>query len=116
MAQQLYVIPADKSLVYRPKKELKGFAKAFLKSGESKRVTIPVDVRSLASCVQNTDRWNVDNASCAIRYGGLPDALPLVRVLQDTVAQKLSTGTSNPLPVPIRQAVQVSLTNDNKFH
>ena len=39
---QLYV-HAVSGKVYRPAKELKGFAKVFLKAGESKTVTIPLD-------------------------------------------------------------------------
>ena len=105
---QLYVSPALKSTVNRPEKELKGFAKVFLKAGESKRVTIPIDARSLSYYAQGTDTWNVDQSSYTIRVGGSSDALPLTQVLKATVAQKLPTNTSNPLPLPIRQAVQVS--------
>jgi beta-glucosidase len=104
---QLYVSPV-KPLAHRPEKELKGFAKVFLKAGESKRVTIPVDARSLAYWVQNTDTWNVDAASYKIRVGGSSDALPLTQTLKTAVAQKLPTSTSNPLPKPVQQAVQVS--------
>jgi beta-glucosidase len=104
---QLYVSPV-KPLAHRPEKELKGFAKVFLKAGESKRVTIPVDARSLAYWVQNTDTWNVDAASYKIRVGGSSDALPLTQTLKAAVAQKLPTNTSNPLPKPVQQAVQVS--------
>ncbi len=102
---QLYVSPASKA--DRPEKELKGFAKVFLKAGESKRVTIPIDARSLSYYVQNTDTFNVDRQNYTIRVGGSSDALPLTQVLKATVAQKLGTNTSNPLPLPVRQAVQV---------
>jgi beta-glucosidase len=104
---QLYVSPAATSKVDRPEKELKGFAKVFLKAGQSKRVTIPVDARSLSYYVQDTDTWNVDAARYTIRIGGASDDLPLKDVLKTAVAQKLNTNTSNPLPVPVRQAVQV---------
>ena len=110
---QLYVSPAVKSTVDRPEKELKGFAKVFLKAGESKRVTIPVDARSLSYYVQNTDSWVVDKSNYTIRVGGSSDALPLTQVLKATVAQTLPTSTSNPLPLPMRQAVQVSA--DQKY-
>ena len=110
---QLYVSPAVKSTVERPEKELKGFAKVFLKAGESKRVTIPVDARSLSYYVQNTDSWVVDKSNYTIRVGGSSDALPLTQVLKATAAQTLPTSTSNPLPLPMRQAVQVSA--DQKY-
>jgi beta-glucosidase len=105
---QLYVSPASKSKVDRPAKELKGFAKVFLKAGESKRVTIPIDARSLSYYVANTNSWNVDKLDYNIRVGGSSDELPLTQVLNTTVAQMLRTDTSNPLPLPVRQAVQVS--------
>jgi beta-glucosidase len=105
---QLYVSPAVTSKVDRPEKELKGFAKVFLKAGESKRVSIPLDARSLAYYVQNTDTFDVDKQNYTIRVGGSSDALPLKQVLKATVAQKLGTNTSNPLPAPVRAAVQVS--------
>jgi beta-glucosidase len=104
---QLYVSPPVKS-TDRPEKELKGFAKVFLKAGQSKRVTIPIDARSLSYYVQNTDTFNVDKANYTIRVGGASDNLPLTQVLKATVAQTLNTNTSNPLPVPMRAAVQVS--------
>jgi beta-glucosidase len=110
---QLYVSPAVKSTVDRPEKELKGFAKVFLKAGESKRVTIPMDARSLSYYVQNTDSWVVDKSNYTIRVGGSSDALPLTQVLKATTAQTLPTSTSNPLPLPMRQAVQVSA--DQKY-
>ena len=110
---QLYVSPAVTSTVDRPEKELKGFAKVFLKAGESKRVTIPIDARSLSYYVQNTDTWDVDASRYTIRIGGASDDLPLKEVLRATVAQKLNTNTSNPLPVPVRAAVQVSA--DQKY-
>ena len=44
---QVYVAPG-KADVARPKHELKGFTKVFLKAGESKTVTIDLDERAFA--------------------------------------------------------------------
>ena len=44
---QVYVVPG-KADVARPKHELKGFTKVFLKAGESKTVTIDLDERAFA--------------------------------------------------------------------
>ena len=44
---QLY-IEAENCFIYRPKRELKGFAKISLKPGESKQVTFPLNDRSFA--------------------------------------------------------------------
>ncbi|MBP5292489.1 MAG: glycoside hydrolase family 3 C-terminal domain-containing protein, partial [Lachnospiraceae bacterium] len=50
---QLYV-SAKKPSVYRPAKELKGFAKVFLKAGESKKVTIKLDDKAFRYFNENT--------------------------------------------------------------
>jgi beta-glucosidase len=104
---QLYVRPV-KSKTDRPLKELKGFAKVYLKAGESKQVTIPIDSRSLSYYVASTDSWNVDAGSYKIQVGSSSADLPLTQTLQATTAQQLPTNTSNPLPLPMQQAVQVS--------
>ena len=58
---QLYV-HAVKPSVYRPAKELKGFAKVFLKAGESKTVTIPLDDKAFRYYHVLTDQWQVETA------------------------------------------------------
>ncbi|QCP14480.1 glycosyl hydrolase family 3 [Pseudoduganella umbonata] len=103
---QLYVRPAA-AAVSRPKQELKGFAKVFLKAGESKTVTIPVDARSLAYYAAGAGAWQVDAGSYAIRVGSSSATLPLEAKLTVAGAMQLSTGSSNPLPAPLREAVKV---------
>ena len=56
---QLYVA-AKSPTVYRPKKELKGFAKVFLKAGESKEVCIPLDDKAFRYFNVKTNRFEVD--------------------------------------------------------
>ena len=55
---QLYVAPVNPP-VERPLKELKGFQKVYLKPGESKKVTITLDRRSLAYYNVATQTWDV---------------------------------------------------------
>ena len=65
---QLYVgLPGAK--VFRPKKELKGFVKVFLKAGESKWVTIPFDEYTFRYWNVKTDRWEVEGGSYEIMIG-----------------------------------------------
>ena len=59
---QLYVAKPD-AAVFRPAKELKGFAKVFLKAGESKTVTIPLDDKTFRYWNVATDRWEVEGGS-----------------------------------------------------
>ena len=65
---QLYVAKPD-AKVFRPAKELKGFAKVFLKAGESKAVTIPLDDKAFRYWNVATDRWEVEGGSYHILVG-----------------------------------------------
>ncbi len=104
---QLYVQPVNPA-VDRPEKELKGFTKVYLKPGESKTVSIPIDSRSLAYYVESTDSWNVDAGKFKIRVGSDSKNLSLSRTLVTLYPEQLTTRDSNPLPAPVRKAVQVT--------
>ncbi|WP_456293189.1 glycoside hydrolase family 3 protein [Pseudomonas sp. AK106] len=104
---QLYVHPNNPA-VDRPEKELKGFTKVYLQPGESKTVSIPIDSRSLAYYVEKTDSWDVDAGKFKILVGPDSEDLPLDRTLITLFPEHLTTRDSNPLPLPLRKAVQVS--------
>jgi beta-glucosidase len=103
---QLYVQPVNPA-VDRPEKELKGFTKVYLKPGESKTVSIPLDSRSLAYYVESTDSWNVDAGKYKIRVGTSSADLALSQTLTTLYPEQLTTRDSNPLPAPLQKAVQV---------
>lgn len=63
---QLYVAPPKNGL-YRPEKELKGFAKVALQPGESKTVTFSLDDRSFAVWCDGS--WKVPSGSYEILVG-----------------------------------------------
>ncbi len=65
---QLYV-GAQKPHVYRPAKELKGFAKVFLKAGESKTVTIPLDDKAFRYFNIETNRFEIDGGTYDLMVG-----------------------------------------------
>ena len=58
---QLYV-SCENSKIYRPEKELKGFAKVFLKAGESQRVTIVFDDKTFRYFDTADNAWAVEDA------------------------------------------------------
>ncbi len=62
---QVYV-SCKNGKVFRPKKELKGFAKVFLRAGESKTVTIPLDDKAFRYFNVKTDRWEIETADYEI--------------------------------------------------
>ncbi len=73
---ELYV-GAIQPKVERPVKELKGFAKVILQSGETKRVTLSLDQRSFAYFAPDIRRWKVDPGTYEISVGGSSRDLPL---------------------------------------
>ena len=59
---QVYVSCRD-GKVYRPKKELKGFIKVFLKAGESKTVTVPLDDKAFRYYNAKNSAWETETAN-----------------------------------------------------
>ncbi|MBQ2701399.1 MAG: fibronectin type III-like domain-contianing protein, partial [Clostridia bacterium] len=57
------------AMVSRPEKELKGFAKTFLKAGEEKRVSVKLDFRSFAYYSIPLKKWYVENGTFEILVG-----------------------------------------------
>ena len=62
---QVYVSCKDGN-IFRPRKELKGFAKVFLKAGERKTVTVKLDDKAFRYFNVKTDRWEVETADYEI--------------------------------------------------
>ena len=65
---QLYVGKAD-TRVFRPVRELKGFAKVFLRAGESKTVTIPLDDKAFRYFNVKTNRFEVEGGEYQVMIG-----------------------------------------------
>ncbi|HUQ98141.1 MAG TPA: glycoside hydrolase family 3 C-terminal domain-containing protein [Gemmatimonadaceae bacterium] len=77
---QVYVSDAN-SRIARPPKELKGFAKVMLKPGESRNVTVPLDLRSLAYYDVDGKQWRADAGTFTVRVGSSSADLPLTAPL-----------------------------------
>lgn len=92
---QVYV-SAKRPRIYRPAKELKGFAKVFLKAGESRRVTVPLDDKAFRYFNTKTDRFEVD--------GGKYDILIGASVADIRLSATVNvTGTEVPLPIALSE-------------
>lgn len=65
---QVYV-SAPESKIYKAQKELKGFAKVFLKAGEEKEVNITLDSRAYAYYNVNINDWHVESGVYKILVG-----------------------------------------------
>ena len=57
------------AMVSRPQKELKGFAKTFLKAGEEKRITVKLNARAFAYYSLPLKKWQVENGKFEILVG-----------------------------------------------
>jgi beta-glucosidase len=73
---QVYVGDSHAS-VPRPVKELKGFAKVYLHTGESKRVSVNLDRRAFSYFDVNKHAWNAEPGDFSIFIGGSSAKLEL---------------------------------------
>ena len=65
---QVYVSRPD-ARIFRPKKELKGFRKVFLKAGESKEVFISLDDKAFRYFNVKTNAWEIEGGTYEILVG-----------------------------------------------
>ena len=100
---QLYV-GLQGSEVIRPVKELKGFAKVFLKAGETKKVSIPFDDKTFRYFNVKTNKWEIEKGTYDIYVGASSDDIRLTA----TIFQK---GTEAELPYDIKALPNYALGN-----
>ncbi len=87
---QVYV-SSPEGKVFCPQKELKGFSKVFLKAGESKRISIPLDDKAFRYFNVKTNRWEIEGGRRLVSVGaGSRD----IRLTGEIEVQ----GTEAPLP------------------
>ena len=77
---QVYV-SCKNGKIFRPRKELKGFAKVFLKAGESKTVTVKLDDKAFRYFNVATDRWEVESADYEISVAASVSDVKLTAVV-----------------------------------
>lgn len=97
--------------VFRPAKELKGFAKVFLKAGEQKRVKIPLDNKAFRYYNVLTHAWEVEGGEYEIMVASSVSDVRL------SAAVKLQ-GTGAPLPYgsfPAYESGRVTDVSDEEF-
>jgi beta-glucosidase len=109
---QLYVAPVNPP-VERPLKELKGFKKVFLKPGESKKITIELDRRSLAYYNVETDTWDAARGLYRILVASSSQDIQLQTALVNAVNASLSVTDSTPVPGATKADQASSSSNGN---
>ena len=109
---QLYV-SLENSKVFRPIRELKGFAKVFLNPGESRLVSIPLDDKAFRYFNAATNRWEIEGGSYRIEIGASSRDIRLVK----SVTEK---GTDAPIPydpeaLPSYVSGRIGSVDDEEF-
>ena len=85
--------------VVRSLKELKGFKKVYLAPGESTRVTITLDRRSLAYYDVSAHAWDIARGVYRILVGSSSQDIRLHGVVVNLSPSSLSVLESKPVPV-----------------
>lgn len=80
---QMYV-GLPNAIVFRPEKELKGFAKVFLKAGESRKVKIPFDDKTFRYWNVKTESWEVETGTYNVMIGSSVTDIRLVGTIERT--------------------------------
>ena len=109
---QLYV-GLTEGAVFRPQKELKGFAKVFLKAGESKQVFIPFDDKTFRYWNVKTNGWEQEAGNYQIMVGASVEDIRLEGVVA-------KTGTMEAVPynkeeMPSYYSGQIKQVEDKEF-
>lgn len=109
---QLYVAKPEGE-IFRPAKELKGFAKVFLKAGESKTVTIELDDKAFRYWNVATNRWETEGGCYELMIGASVKDIRLS-------AQVQVEGTGAPDPyagkaLPHYRNAQIKDVTDEEF-
>ena len=107
---QVY-ISCKNGKVFRPKKELKGFTKVFLKAGERKEVSVTLDDKAFRYFNVKTNRWEVETADYEISVGASVADIRLT-------SQIHVTGTNAPIPydaMPSYESGNITSVSDEEF-
>lgn len=107
---QVY-ISCKNGKVFRPKKELKGFAKVFLKAGESKEITVTLDDKAFRYFNVKTNKWEVETADYEICVGASVSDIRLTETIH-------VTGTNAPIPydgMPSYDSGKIMSVSDEEF-
>ncbi|MGN0984523.1 MAG: glycoside hydrolase family 3 C-terminal domain-containing protein [Gemmiger sp.] len=107
---QVYVGCPD-GRVFRPARELKGFVKVFLKAGESRTVTVPLDDKAFRYWNVKTDHWQVEGGLYTVSVGAACDDIRLQGTVQ-------VAGDDAPLPydaLPSYESGRIQTVGDGEF-
>ena len=111
-AVQLYVKDMTASTI-RPEKELKGFAKVYLKAGESRQLRIPFDDKTFRYWNIKTGQWEIETGTYQIMVGASVADIRLTGMTERTGNSK--GYPYNPAKMPYYYTGIVQKISDEEF-
>ena len=108
---QVY-ISCKNSKIYRPKKELKGFAKVFLKAGESKEITIALDDKAFRYFDTRTGKFEVETGEYEISVAANVNDVKLTATIPLLIGSAESASFE---PLPSYASGNVTDISDEEF-
>lgn len=109
---QLYV-GMSSDTVFRPVRELKGFARIELKVGEAKEVVIPFDDKTFRFFDTRTNTWEVESGTYRIQIGRNSNEIELKTDI--TIAGTVKEGPYSEASLPTYFAGNIAKVSDNEF-
>lgn len=109
---QLYVGKESKT-VFRPVRELKGFAKVSLAAGEEKEVTIPLDDKAFRFYDVRTNTWEIERGTYTISVGSNAEEMFLTDTIE--MAGTVKEGGYSMAALPDYFTGQVTDINDAEY-
>lgn len=109
---QVYVGKKNSAL-FRPAKELKGFAKVFLEPGESRTVTVPLDDKAFRAFNVKSGKWEIEGGDYEIYVAAAVNDVKLTAAV--TVAGALSALPYDSAALPSYYSGRVSDVGDREF-
>lgn len=109
---QVYIGKKTSSL-FRPARELKGFAKVSLAPGESKKVTVPLDDKAFRYWNVKTNQWEIEGGLYKIMVGA-----SVTDIMLETELAVQGTDAPNPydgLELPSYRSCNVRSVSDREF-
>ena len=109
---QMYV-GLPNAIVFRPEKELKGFAKVYLKAGESRQLRIPFDDKTFRYWNIKTGQWEIETGTYQIMVGASVADIRLTGMTERTGNSK--GYPYNPAKMPYYYTGIVQKISDEEF-
>ncbi|MBP3676769.1 MAG: glycoside hydrolase family 3 C-terminal domain-containing protein, partial [Agathobacter sp.] len=109
---QLYV-SLESDTVFRPMRELKGFARVELEAGEEKEVVIPFDDKTFRFFDVRTNTWEVESGTYRIQIGRNANQIELKTDV--TIEGTVKEGPYSEVSLPSYFAGNIAKVSDDEF-